>query len=57
VSNFVAKLEVDLTSVLAVAQFRSSFPKNAFFNILGNQTDWVPHTNGKFEIFFDQLGF
>ena len=57
VSNPVAKLEVDPNPVLALAQFPSPFSKNAFLYILGNQTDWGPHTNGKFESFFDRLGF
>ena len=56
-SNPGSKLEVDPNPVLAVGQFPSPFPKNAFFHILGNQTDWGPHTNGKFEILFDRLGF
>ena len=43
--------------LLAVVQFPSPFPKNAFFYRLGKQTDWGPDTTGKFEIFFDRLGF
>ena len=53
----MAKLEVDTNLVLAVAQFPSPFPKNAFFYSLGKQTDWGPHTNGIFDIVFDRLGF
>ena len=56
-SNPVAKLEVDPNPVLAVGQFPSPFPKDAFFYRLGKQTDWGPDTTGKFEIFFDRLGF
>ena len=46
----MAKLEVDTNSIQAVSQFPSPFPKNATIRI-------GVHTNGKFEIVVDILGF
>ena len=56
-SNPVAKLEVDPNPVLAVGQFPSPFPKDAFFYRLGKQTDWGPHTNGNLRFFLTDADF
>ena len=57
-SNAVAKLEVDTILVAGCGTLpKSVSEKHVFLYILGNQKDWGPNTNGKFDIVFDRLGF